>query len=110
MKKWSVWNYIWFALHMLGNWLMCLEYATKPATAYTPEYQQLVWVYGISAALVTAIFLWLMIKRSRAAMIIVMVIQGIDAVAALIRGNIIGVISSIVSILILWAICRNRVE
>ena len=86
-SKWGIGAVIWFGVDILTQWLMCIEYATKPATAYTTAYQNMALIYGIDGAIGTALILWLAISKTKKPMICIFVCAAISAGVMLIQGN-----------------------
>ncbi|MDY5986460.1 MAG: hypothetical protein SPJ81_05805 [Lachnoclostridium sp.] len=110
MKKWSIGAKVWFGFYIFCNWLMFIEYATKPITAYNEAYQTATILYGIAGCIATALILWLAIGHKKLALYIMLAIAAINVVFNLVGGG--GVYSLLGLILpaINWLIARNNVE
>ena len=108
-KKWSIGAKIWFGFYILCQWVMCIEYATKPITAYNSAYQQATLIYGVIALVGTVLLLWLAVGHSRTALMILLVIAGVSAVISLIQGNVSGALLGLIMPGINWLIARNGV-
>ena len=63
---------LWFGLMILGQWIMFIEYATKPITRYNSAYQQATVIYGIVGIVGTALYLWLAIGKRKAPLVTIM--------------------------------------
>lgn len=110
MKKWSIGAKIWFGFYILCQWIMFIEFATKPITAYNTAYQQATVMYGVIGLIGTALILWLAISRKKAALVTMLVIAGVNALIALIQGNVAGALSGLVLPAVNWLIARKGVE
>ena len=82
-NKWGVGAVIWFGFYILTQWLMCIEYATRPSSAY----QDMALIYGIDGAIGTALILWLAISRTKKPMICIFVCAAISAGVMLVQGS-----------------------
>ena len=74
-EKWGVGAKIWFALVIIGQWIPFIEESTKRIVD-----SNAVLIYGVLGILVTALYLWLIFKKSKTALIILIVLVGIDAI------------------------------
>ena len=110
MKKWSIGAKIWFGFYILCNWLMFIEYATKPITAYNEVYQSTTIIYGIAGCIGTALILWLVIGHKKLALYIILAIAAINVVISLVSGGGIFALSGLLLPTINWLITRNNVE
>lgn len=109
-KKWNVGAIIWFVFYILCQWLMCIEYATKPATAYTPAYQQAALAYGIDALIISALILWMAIGHKRRALHILLGLAIVNTIIQLFTAGVSSAIFSFILPGINWLIARNHVE
>lgn len=87
-NKWSIGTRIWFGFYILTQWIMFIEFATKPITATNELYQQWTWIYGISGLIGTALILWLAIGHKKTALYILLGMAALGAVFALFQGNV----------------------
>ena len=108
-KKWGIGAKIWFGLMIAAQWLMFIEYATKPITRYNSNYQRAALIYGIIGLVGTALYLWLAIGKSKAALIIILVIGGINTVSILFQGSVLSALLSLVAPTITFLIARKKV-
>lgn len=108
--RWSIGAKIWFAFYIFCQWVMFIEYATKPATAYSPALQRATIIYGVAALIATALILWLAIGHKRAALYTMIAIAVVNAAILLIQGSLIPMLASLVMPTINWLIARYHVE
>lgn len=87
-SKWNIGTKIWFAFYILTQWLMFIEFATKPITATNEVYQQLTLIYGIVGLIGTALILWLAIGHKKIALYILTGIALLGAAGNLFQGNV----------------------
>lgn len=109
MKKWPIGKKIWFGFYILCQWLMFIEFATKPITATNAAYQQATLLYGVSGLIGTALILWLAISHRRVALNTMIVVAAIGAVLTLIQGNVAGALGSLILPAINWLVARKGV-
>lgn len=109
MKKWNIGTKIWFGFYILCQWIMFIEFATKPITATNTAYQQATLIYGVTGLIGTVLILWLAISHRKAALNTIIVVVAVCAVVALIQGNVTGALSSLIFPAINWLITKNGV-
>lgn len=108
-KNWGIGAKLWFGLMILGQWIMFIEYATKPITRYNSAYQQATVIYGIVGIVGTALYLWLAISKRKAPLITIMVIGGINVLSALLQGNVSGALLATISPVVTFLVARRQV-
>lgn len=109
-NKWGIGAKIWFAFYILTQWLMFIEFATKPITATNEVYQQLTLIYGIAGLVGTALILWLAIGHKKIALYILLGIAALGAVSSLLQGNAENAILGLILPGINYLISRNEVR
>lgn len=109
MKKWHIGAKIWFGFYILCQWLMFIEFATKPVTATNAAYQQVTLMYGFSGLIGTVLILWLAISHRKMALNILIVVAAVGAALTLIQGNTVGALSSLILPAINWLVARKGV-
>ena len=110
MKKWGIGAKIWFGLSILFSWLMFIEFATKPITAYNSAYQTATLIYGVAGAISTALILWLAIGHKKAALYTILVISAINVLINLVSGGGASALLGLVSPAITYLVARDKVE
>lgn len=110
MKKWSIGTKIWFGFYIFLQWVMFIEYATKPITATSAAYQQVTLYFGIAGLIGTALILWLAISHKAAALITLTGISALGALITLFQGNVGGALSSMILPVVNLLITRNGVN
>ena len=110
MKQWTVGTKIWFGFYTLCQWLMFIEYITKPITATDPAYQKAKVIYGIIALLGTALILWLALSHKKNALITMLVVAGVNALASLFRSGFGSMLLSLILPFLNWLIVHKQVE
>jgi hypothetical protein len=108
-KNWGIGAKLWFGLMILDQWIMFIEYATKPITRYNSAYQQVTVIYGIVGIVGTALYLWLAISKKKAPLVTIMVIGGINVLSALIQGNVSGALLAAISPVVTFLVARRQV-
>lgn len=109
MKKWNIGTKIWFGFYIFLQWVMFIEYATKPITATNAAYQQATLYFGIVGLIGTALILWLAISHKKAAQMTIIVIAAVGALITLLQGNVAGALSGMILPAVNWFITRNGV-
>lgn len=109
-KKWSIGAMIWFVLMILGQWLMFIEYKTKPITAYNSDYQRATVIYFVAGVIGTALYLWLVIGKSKAALTTLLVVSGINAAITLFGSGLVTALISLICPAITFFVARNTVN
>lgn len=109
-NKWNIGVKIWFAFYILIQWLMFIEFATKPITATDAVYQQLTLIYGIAGLVGTALILWLAIGHKKMALYILLGIAALGAASNLFQGNVESAILGLIFPGINYLISRNEVR
>lgn len=110
MKKWSIGAKIWFGFYIFCNWLMFIEYATKPITAYNEAYQTATILYGISGCIGTALILWLAISHKKTALYVMLAIAAVNTVLNLAIGGGMSALLGLILPAINYFIARNNVK
>lgn len=110
MKKWSIGAKIWFGFYIFCNWLMFIEYATKPITAYDATYQTATILYGISGLFATALILWLAIGHKKTALYVMLAIAAVNTVINLFSAGVSSALLGLILPTINYFIARNNVE
>ena len=108
-NKWGIGAIIWFCLMIAAEWLMCIEYATKPDTQYNTAYQEAAVLYGFIGLIGTLLYLLLLIGKNKAALLIILVIAGISIIRTLIQGSFIIALIAAVKNGITFLIARKKV-
>ncbi len=108
--KWNLARKIWFGFYIFCQWLMFIEYATKPITAIDPAYQQATLIYGVVGAIGTALILWVAISHKRTALYTMMGVAAANAILTLFQGNPIGALTSMIMPTVNYLIARKGVE
>ncbi len=104
-KKWGVGAIIWFVLATIVEWLPFINEITKKRIN-----QQAVVIYAITGLLVTALYLWLLLKKSKTALIIILVLAGINMLFNLNSGGIQSAIIGLIGPAITYSISRKKVS
>ena len=107
--KWGIGAKLWFGLMILGQWLMFIEYATKPITRYNSDYQHMTLVWFFVGAIGTIIYLWLAIGKSKAALSTIIIMGIINALVSLVQGGPGSAILPLIAPTITWLIARGKV-
>ena len=110
MKKWGIGAKIWFGFYILCNWLMFIEYATKPITAYNSAYQTATLIYGIAGCIATALILWMAIGHKRVPLFIILGLSVVNTVIGLANGGGLSALLGLVLPAITFLIAKNNVE
>ena len=110
MKKWSIGAKIWFGFYIFCNWVMFIEYATKPITAYNGAYQTATILYGISGLFATALILWLAIGHKKTALYVMLAIAAVNTVITLFSAGVSSALLGLIFPTINYFIARNNVE
>ena len=92
-----------------AEWLMCIEYATKPATQYNTAYQKAAVIYGIIGLVGTLLYLWLLFGKKKLALIIILAIAGISIIRMLFQGSFIIALVAAIKAAITFLIARKKV-
>ena len=108
-NKWGIGAIIWFCLMIAAEWLMCIEYATKPAMQYNTAYQKAAVIYGIIGLVGTLLYLWLLIGKKKLALIIILAIAGISIIRMLFQGSFIIALVAAIKAAITFLIARKEV-
>ncbi len=109
-KKWGAGAIIWFILMIISQWIMFIEYITKPATATNSALQKAALIYGIAGAIGTALYLWLWIGKKKAALITIIVLNVISVVITLINGGGVSSVLGLISPLITFLVSRKVLD
>ena len=110
MKKWGIGAKIWFGFYIFCNWIMFIEYATKPITAYNSAYQTATLIYGIAGCIATALILWMAIGHKLAPLCIIMALAVISTVIGLANGGGLSALLGLILPGITFLIAKNNVE
>lgn len=109
-NKWNIGAKIWFTFYIMTQWLMFIEFATKPITATNTLYQRWTLIYGIVGAVGTALILWLAIGHKKIALYILLAIAALGAAGNLFQGNVESAILGLILPGINYLVSRNRVR
>lgn len=102
---------VWFVLMILGQWVMFIEYATKPITAYDSAYQRATMIYGIAGAVGTAVYFWLIIGKKKAPLYLIVASGIFNACLSIASGgSLISALSCMIAPWITYAIAHNTVS
>ena len=110
MKKWAVGTKIWFVFYTLCQWLMFIEFITKPITATEPAYQRATVIYGIVALFGTALILWLALSHKKSALNTMLVIAGVNALINLLQSGFGSMLLGLILPFLNWLIVHKQVE
>ena len=84
---------------------------TKPVTAYDSAYRHAAIVYGITGAVGTAVYLWLIIGKKKTPLYIILVFGIINTIFSLAGGgSVINALSCLIAPGITYAIAHNIVR
>ena len=110
--SWSVGAKIWFALVILGLWavfifalVICL-----PEMQMHPDWQWQFFAQGIADAVMTALYAWVYVSKTKNALHVLLCIAAIAALKALVDGDITTAVSDITAPAITWLIARKVVS
>lgn len=109
-KRWGAGSNIWMAFLVLMQWLMPLEYWTKPITASSPAYQNAAILYTVVAIVSTALILWLWISKGKVAFSVFLIVELIDAIVTLIQSGFVYMLLALIVPFITWLILRKRIR
>lgn len=109
-NKWKLGAKIWFAFYIFTQWIMFIEFATKPITAVNSVYQQWTLIYGIAGAIGTALILWMAIGHKKIALYILLGIAALGAVINLAQGSVGGMLLGLIFPVINYLIARKGVN
>ena len=110
MKNWGIGAKIWFVFYIFCNWVMFIEYATKPITAWDLGYQRATFFFGVAGCIATALILWLAIGHKKAALYIMLVIAGIEAIGNLVNSGVTTALLGLILPTINYLVAHNNVE
>lgn len=82
-SKWSIGAKIWFAFVIFCQWIMFIEYYTRPARA---AFQNELMIWGIVGIIGTVLYLWLAFGKSKAALNIIVAIGVINVIFGFSQG------------------------
>lgn len=108
-NKWGIGAKLWFGLMILGQWVMFIEYATKPITRYNSAYQQATLMYAIVGLIGTVLYLWLSIGKKKAALVTILAIGVINALVVLARGGGAQALLTLIAPVITFLVARRKV-
>ena len=109
-KTWGVGSHIWMILMILLQWLMPIEFWTKPITATNAAYQTAAIVYTIAAVVMTALFIWLWVSKSKVALRVYLVLAAVSAVISIAHSGLGSAVLSLIFPVLTYIILRSRVE
>ena len=105
--KWSIGTIIRFVLVILGQWLLFIEYATRPSMGISDPATK---VAGIIGAVGTALYLWLIISKTKTAMYTIIAVTAVSAVISFFGGAGAGVFLSLIIPAITYLIVRKTIS
>lgn len=108
-RKWSAGAIIWFAFMIFGQWIMFIEYATKPITKEKVEYQHLAILYFIMGAIGTALYLWLIFSKRKEVLVAILIIAGINLLCVMIKIDFFIALPGFVTLFLTFLIARKTV-
>ena len=103
-SKWGIGAKIWFGLMILGQWISFINEITKRSPSSQAEI-----VYFIVGAIGTVLYLWLAISKSKAALITILVVAGINFLVNLFSGAAGVAFAGLIAPAITFLIARNKV-
>lgn len=110
LKNWGVGSTILVVLMALKEWLLPIEYWTKPITRYNEAFRQAAVIYTFAAIAITLLYVWLLVTKRKSALYTVLVICGISVIVALVQSGFSAVFfGSLVTPALLFFILRDRV-
>ncbi|MBQ7215600.1 MAG: hypothetical protein IJS39_06415 [Synergistaceae bacterium] len=81
--KWSIGTLIWFVLVILGQWLLFIEYLTRPSMGFSDPATKVAGIVGIVG---TALYLWLMFSKTKTAMYTIIAVTAVNALISFFGG------------------------
>lgn len=109
-KKWTIGAKIWFVLMIIAQWIVFINYVTAPIIKYSEVHQRAAIIAGISGAIGTFLYLWLLIKKRKTALMIILGIAALNIIVTFIQGNVSNALMSIPVPLITYWISKDVVE
>lgn len=112
MEKKNKWNFgavFWFVLMIACQWLMFIEYATKPNTKIKVEYQRLTVFYLIIGLIGSGLYLWLFFSKKKGALLTILILSGINTISLLLKGDISFALISLIGPSITFLVARKVV-
>ena len=111
MKKnrWNIGAILWFVLMIACQWLMFIEYATKPITKEKVEYQRLTVLYLIVGLIGTALYLWLIFSKKKGVLLTILTLSVINTITMLFKGDFSTALISLIQPTITFLIARKTV-
>ena len=105
-QKWSSGAKAWFTLMILGQWLEFINDATKPSMGLGHSGTI---AAGVVGAIGTALYLWLVFSKSKAALYTILAVMAANAVFALIHGSVVGAVLGLAVAAITYNVARKTV-
>ncbi len=112
MEKKNKWNFgavFWFVLMIACQWLMFIEYATKPNTKIKVEYQRLTVFYLIIGLIGSGLYLWLFFSKKKGALLTILILSGINTISLFLKGDISFALISLIGPSITFLVTRKVV-
>ena len=112
MEKKNKWNFgavLWFVLMIACQWLMFIEYATKPNTKIKVEYQRLTFFYLIIGLIGSGLYLWLFFSKKKGALLTILILSGINTISLFLKGDISFALISLIGPSITFLVARKVV-